>query len=63
MCINQVIKGVLAVNPGSLSKRKGPGTYIQMTIYPRKVTDDERERGTAVGHNLFDRARVDIVRI
>lgn len=51
------------MNPGSLSKRKGPGTYIQMTIYPRKVTDEERMQGNSVGHNLFDRARVDIFRI
>ncbi len=61
--INQVVKGVLVVNPGTLSRRRGPGTYIQMTIYPRKVTDEERESGTPVGHNLFARARVDILRI
>lgn len=51
------------VNPGSVSKRKGPGTYVQMTIYPRMVTDEERRQGTLVGHNLFDRARVDIVKV
>lgn len=55
---------MLVVNPGPLSKRKGPGTYIQMTIYPRKVTEEERAAaGTAVGHHLFERARVDILRI
>lgn len=58
-----MVKGILVVNPGAVSKRKGPGTYIQMTIHPREVTDEERARGVAVGHNLFDRARVDIVRI
>lgn len=59
----QVVKGILVVNPGSVSKPKGPGTYIQLTIHPRKVTDEERMQGTKVGHNLFDRARVDIVKI
>lgn len=62
-CGIQVVKGVLVVNPGMLSKRNGAGTYVQMAIHPRNVTDEERERGNAVGHNLFDRARVDIVRI
>lgn len=55
---------MLVVNPGPLSKRKGPGTYIQMAIYPRKVTEAERAAaGSAVGHHLFERARVDILRI
>lgn len=57
------MKGVLVLNPGSLSKRKGNGTYIQATVYPRNLTDEEVRLGNPVGHNLFDRARVDIVRI
>lgn len=59
----QVVKGVLVLNPGALSKRKGAGSYIQMTIYPRTMTNEERGEGKPVGHNLFDRARVDIIRI
>ena len=54
---------MLVVNPGTLSKRKGAGTYAQMTIYPRKLTEQERSEETVVGHNLFERARVDVVRI
>lgn len=54
---------MLVVNPGMLSKRNGAGTYVQMAIRPRNVTDEERKQEQAVGHNLFDRARVDIVRI
>lgn len=57
----------MVVNPGPLSKRKGAGTYAQMSIYPRKVTDEEREmeasQGAMVGHNLFHRARVDLLKI
>ena len=51
------------VNPGPLSKRKGAGTFAQMTIYPRKLTEQERREGKPVAHKLFERARVDVVRI
>ena len=63
----QVVNGVVVINPGPLSKRKGAGTYSQMSLYPKKVTDQEREaersHGSRVGHDLFNRARVDIVKI
>lgn len=59
----QVVENVLVVNPGPLSKRKGAGTYAQLTIYPRKLSVDERSKGALVGHKLFERARVDVVRI
>lgn len=55
------------VNPGPLSKRKAAGSYARLAFHPRKVTNEEREReqaeGAMIGHHLFDRARVDIVRI
>jgi len=54
---------VLIVNPGTLSKRKGAGTYTQMSVYPRKVTDEERAEGKTVGHQMFERTRVDIIKI
>ena len=63
----QVVESVVVVNPGPLSKRKGPGTYAQLAIHPRKLTEEERQgeqsEGTMVGHHLFDRTRADIVRI
>ncbi|KAL8960078.1 MAG: hypothetical protein Q9193_003165 [Seirophora villosa] len=59
----KVVENVLVVNPGPLSKRKGAGTYAQLTIYPRKLSVDERSKGALVGHKLFERARVDVVRI
>ncbi|KAL9593876.1 MAG: hypothetical protein Q9219_007343 [cf. Caloplaca sp. 3 TL-2023] len=59
----KVVENVLIVNPGPLSKRKGAGTYAQLTIYPRKLTMEERDRGALVGHRLFERARVDVIRI
>lgn len=52
----------MVINPGSLSKRKAPGTYSQMTLVPRTMSEAERA-GDKVPHNVFERARVDIVKI
>ncbi len=52
----------MVINPGSLSKRKGAGTYTQMSLQPRIVQDDERVL-KSIPHKVFERARVDIVRI
>ena len=61
------MNGVVVVNPGPLSKRKAAGTYAQMTIYPRKLTNEERQAEASaevhVGHELYNRARIDIVKI
>lgn len=54
---------MLVINPGTLSKRRAAGTYARMIINPARVTDEEREIGVAVTHKLWERARVDIVKI
>ncbi len=54
---------MVIINPGTLSKRKGAGTYSQMTVHPRKVTDEERAEAKMVGHQMFERTRVDIIKI
>ncbi|KAF2273134.1 DNA polymeras-like protein alpha/primase associated subunit [Westerdykella ornata] len=59
----KVVESVLVVNPGTLSKRRAAGTYARMIINPARVTDEEREMGAAVAHKLWERARVDIVKI
>ncbi|KAL8929066.1 MAG: hypothetical protein Q9172_000609 [Xanthocarpia lactea] len=59
----KVVENVLVVNPGPLSKRKGAGTFAQMTVYPRKLTEQERGEGKLVAHRLFERTRVDVARI
>jgi len=58
----KVVESVVVVNPGTLSKRRGPGTYAQMTIQPRKLKENE-QNADVVGHELYNRARVDVVRI
>jgi DNA polymerase alpha subunit B len=59
----KVVESVLVINPGTLAKRRAAGTYARVIVQPAKVTDGERERGVAVAHKLWERSRVDIVRI
>lgn len=58
----KVVENVMVVNPGALSKKRGAGTYARLSVGVRKI--EEQQKGEElVGHELFNRARVDIVRI
>ncbi|KAA8652663.1 hypothetical protein EYZ11_001058 [Aspergillus tanneri] len=57
-----VVNSVLVINPGTLSKRRAAGTYAQMAIHRREIDEEEREQ-KQLGHKLYERARVDIMRI
>ncbi|KAF2011364.1 DNA polymeras-like protein alpha/primase associated subunit [Aaosphaeria arxii CBS 175.79] len=59
----KVVESVLVINPGTLSKRRAAGTYARIVVQPASISDDERERGLAIAHKLWERARVDIVKI
>lgn len=59
----QVVESVLVINPGYLSKRKGAGTYAKMTLYPPNISQQNMGIGGMIGHNIFERARVEITRI
>ncbi|KAI1810948.1 DNA polymerase alpha/epsilon subunit B [Poronia punctata] len=59
----RVVESVLVINPGYLSKRRGAGTYARMTLYPLKLTEEEKSTGAMVGHKIFERARVEITKI
>ncbi|KAI7379415.1 hypothetical protein KC328_g13353, partial [Hortaea werneckii] len=60
----QVVEGVTALNPGPLMKKRGAGTFAALSIQPRRLSDEEREAAeTPVGHMLYERARVDVVKI
>jgi DNA polymerase alpha subunit B len=59
----QVVESVLVINPGTLAKRRAAGTYARVIVQPAVVTDIEREKGFAVAHKLWERTRVDIVKI
>ncbi|KAH7165970.1 DNA polymerase alpha subunit B N-terminal-domain-containing protein [Dactylonectria macrodidyma] len=55
----KVVESVLLINPGYLSKRRGAGTYARMTLYPPPVNGEAE----MVSHEVFNRARIEIVRI
>ncbi|KAH6641964.1 DNA polymerase alpha 70 kDa subunit [Boeremia exigua] len=59
----KVVESVIVINPGTLAKRRAAGTYARIVVQPARVTDEERQRGVAVAHKLWERSRVDIVRI
>ena len=53
----------MVVNPGQLSKKKAPGTYVQMALTSRQLDESEIEAGVNVLHKVYERARVDVLRI
>ncbi len=58
----KVVDSVLVINPGVLSRRKAPGTYARLSVQERELSENERG-SKMVGHKVFERARVEIVRI
>ncbi|KAK1140712.1 DNA-directed DNA polymerase alpha subunit pol12 [Aspergillus melleus] len=58
----KVVNSVLVINPGTLSKRRAAGTYAQMAIHRREIDEEEREQ-KQLSHKLYERARVDVIRI
>ena len=59
----QVVDSVVVINPGYLSKRRGAGTYAKLTIHAPTLTNSEKAAGQRVLHRLYDRVRVDIIKI
>ena len=60
---SQVVDSVLCINPGTLSKRRGAGTYASVNLAPRAVASDEEREADVLSHNVFERARVDVTRV
>lgn len=56
----KVVESVVVVNSGMLAKKRGPGTFVQMTVKGMERTEGGED---VIGHGLFERARVDVVRI
>jgi DNA polymerase alpha subunit B len=57
----KVVDGVVVVNPGNASKPRGAGTFVELVILPKRV--EEEKMDGSVGHEVWSRARVDIMRI
>jgi DNA polymerase alpha subunit B len=58
----KVVDGVVAINPGALSKGKGGGTWVRMWITPARVGNDAGEDGK-LPHRIHERVRAEVVRI
>jgi DNA polymerase alpha subunit B len=63
LILSKVVESVLVINPGTLAKRRAAGTFARVIVQPAKVSDAEREKGLAVAHKLWERTRVDIIKI
>ena len=57
------MNSVLCINPGTLSKKRGAGTFTALAVQSKAMNDEEREAGEPLAHGVFERARVDVVRI
>lgn len=69
----KVVDSAVMVNPSSLTKKNQPGMFAKLTIYPidkrelekvkeKMQTDDDDDEG-ATDHKVYERCRVDLVRI
>jgi DNA polymerase alpha subunit B len=57
----KVVDGVVVVNPGSASKPRGAGTWVEIAVKAPEVKDGTME--VEVGHDVWERARVEVRRI
>lgn len=70
----KVVDSAVMINPASLTKKNTAGTFAKLTIYPIekrqletakeqiKMSEDE-EDDPATDHKVYERCRVDLIRI
>lgn len=56
----KIVDGVVIINPGTLSKRAGPGTFVNMAIVPPVIAEDTEQ---LVAHKVYERARVEVLKV
>lgn len=59
----KIVDGVVVVNPGCLSKKLGSGSYVKMTVVPAEKFVEEGGPEGGCRHRVYERARVEVVRI
>ena len=69
----KVVDSTIIVNPGSLCRKNAAGTYTKLTIHPtpkaelqasgQAMTVDGDSDTQASEHRIYERCRVDIVRV
>lgn len=57
----KVVEGVVVLNSGAASKRRGAGNWVRLWVGPG--AGGEGEGGEPRGHRVFERARVEVVRV
>ncbi|KFY72064.1 hypothetical protein V499_07759 [Pseudogymnoascus sp. VKM F-103] len=59
----KVVESVLVINPGVVARRKAAGTFARVSVGEAGLTEEERGGGLTVAHKLYERARVEIVKV
>ncbi|ORY75073.1 DNA polymerase alpha subunit B N-terminal-domain-containing protein [Protomyces lactucae-debilis] len=70
----KVVENVMVINPGTLSRRAGPGSFARLSIQPKQVKSTQETDlysdamkpeplDDLVQHELWARSRVDIIKI
>lgn len=69
----KVVDSAVMINPSSLTKKNQPGTFAKLTIYPiekrqleqakQKMQMEDEDEDPAMDHRLYERCRVDLIRI
>ena len=60
----RVVENVTCVNPGMMwSKDKGAGSFSQIYLEERKMTEEEEAKEGLIFHRVWERARIDVMRI
>ncbi len=61
----QIVDSIVTVNPSYLSRASSAGTYAKLAIHPmaRREVQDAARNEAQLEHRVYERARVDIVRI
>ncbi|KAG0206680.1 DNA-directed DNA polymerase alpha subunit pol12 [Mortierella sp. GBA30] len=68
----KTVDNVVTINPNQLSKSQAGGTFARLTIHPMSrsylddavmMMDEEVEQSMSTYHNVYERCRVDLIRV
>ena len=59
----KVVEGVTVVNPGTIMKKNTAGSLAQLVVKAKEVSEEEQGTVELVPHKIYERARVEVIRI
>ncbi|KAL9056019.1 MAG: hypothetical protein Q9162_003198 [Coniocarpon cinnabarinum] len=59
----KVVDGVTVVNPGSVMRKSNAGSFAHLYVHARQVSDEERVAGDLIPHAVYERTRIDVVKV